>query len=237
MTHTQLPETLRFFKTHNAPCNYLENKQSSNLLVDPDFTPSTQTVNTLLNMGFRRSGSTMYRPNCDECNACVATRIPVADFTANRNQHRCSKTNQNLTIEIMDAGFDQASFDLYTTYLKTRHPGGGMDQPNPDHFSDFLFTKWSNTRFIKFKLKAKLIAVASTDFLPEGLSAVYTWFDPSYAKHSLGTYSILQQIYIAQEMQLPYVYLGYWIESCDKMNYKTRFQKIEGYINNEWQLL
>ncbi len=232
-----LPKDLRFFKTHNTPCSYLDDMDSSNILVDPEFIPSTQTVNTLLTMGLRRSGSTLYRPNCDNCNACVATRIPVTDFTPSRNQRRCSKTNQNLTIEIVDAGFDEASYELYKTYLGARHLGGGMDDPDPDRFSDFLFTNWSNTRFIKFKLEGKLIAVASTDFLPQGLSAVYTWFDPAYAKLSLGTFSILQQIQIATEMKLPYVYLGYWIKTCDKMNYKTRFQLIEGYINNQWQLL
>ncbi len=112
-----------------------------------------------------------------------------------------------------------------------------MDEPDPDHFSDFLFTEWSNTHFIRFILEDKLVAVACTDFLPDGLSAVYTWFDPDYSRLSLGTYSILHQIHLATEMRLPYIYLGYWIKSCDKMNYKTHFQPIEGYINNQWQLI
>ena len=227
--------TLYLSPPHN--CSYLEGRVASNAVVDPSARLSASLYGHLLAKGFRRSGDLVYRPHCSECQACIATRIPVADFRPNRTQRKIRKMNQDLNIVPRPAKLTDEYFNLYQHYLSTRHAKGGMDNPTPESFSDFLQTSWGETRFIEFRENKKLIAVAVIDIVNDGYSAMYTFFDPAQHKRSPGTYAILWMVEAAARENLDWVYLGYWIDSCQKMHYKINFQLLEGYMGESWQLL
>jgi len=162
-------------------------------------------------------------------------RLPVHDFQPSRCQRRIWKKNQDLTIHIKDDLFCDEHYRLYERYLQYRHPGGGMDNTTPDKYRGFLRCSWMDTRFIEFRLKRKLLCIAVTDFLIDGLSAVYTCYEPGYEKRSLGTFAIMWQVEAAKRFNMPWLYLGYWIEASTKMNYKTRFKPYEVFRNGCWQ--
>jgi arginine-tRNA-protein transferase len=169
----------------------------------------------------------VYRPYCQNCRACIAARIPVATFEPDRSQRRNMKRNAELTQTLAPPVFRAEYFELYQRYLAARHAGGGMDDPEPEDFSRFLFTDWSPTRFLELRLDKRLVAVAVTDFASSGLSAVYTFYDPAMPARGLGTYAILRQIELARSHGLPHVYLGFWISGHPKMDYKARFRPLE----------
>jgi arginine-tRNA-protein transferase len=188
-----------------------------------------------LNKGFRRSGSDVYRPCCYRCQACVSTRIPVESFKPSRSQKRTWNLNQDLSVRVNQDGYREEYTDLYLRYVRSRHAGGGMDDDTPSTFANFILTDWCQTVLIEFWKDERLMAVASTDWLKQGLSSVYTFFDPEEgSERGLGTFALLWQIHWAKELKLPYVYPGYWIKESPKMNYKVRFQPIEGFVNNQW---
>ncbi|HID81084.1 MAG TPA: arginyltransferase [Chromatiales bacterium] len=230
-------QSLTLYLSPPYGCSYLPEQIATNAVIDPSAELSPALYNHLLNKGFRRSGNLVYRPHCKDCQACIATRIPVEDFQPSRNQRRTWKRNQDLTVTSTPARHTEEYFDLYKRYLGQRHPGGGMENPTPESFEDFLLTDWGETIFIEFRNKEKLLGVAVADVIPDGFSAMYTFFDPTASKRSLGTYAVLWLIETARRENKPWVYLGYWIESCQKMQYKTRFQLIEGFQGGEWQLL
>ncbi len=134
-----------------------------------------------------------------------------------------------------DSGFCEEHYALYERYLQSRHPDGGMDDTTPEKYESFLRCQWLDTRFIEFRLEGELVAVAVTDIMADGLSALYTFFDPDLEQRSLGTYAILYQVQAAKDFHMKWVYLGYWIDECNKMNYKTRFRPYEIYKNGQWQ--
>jgi len=138
-------------------------------------------------------------------------------------------------MNMVKAGYSEEYFELYRNYLNIRHGDGEMSNPKPDDFKQFLYCEWSNTYFLEIRKNERLLAVAVTDVTPSGLSAVYTYFDPSEAKRSLGNLCILQQIQYAQYLQLEYLYMGYWIKDCQKMKYKANFQPLETFVDNLWQ--
>ena len=216
-------------------CSYIEDQLAVNLLVDPAYPMRAHLYAHLLDNGFRRSGGDVYRPHCKLCNACVSTRIPVTEFQASRSQKRNLKQNQDIEVRYNRDGFKPEYEPLYRRYVHTRHCGCGMDTDESDAFKNFLVAGWCSTTFIEFWLKDSLVGVATTDELSTGLSLVYTFYDPILAnQRGLGTFAILTQIAYAQQLGLPYVYPGYWIEQSQKMSYKIRFQPIEGYINGQW---
>jgi arginine-tRNA-protein transferase len=133
--------------------------------------------------------------------------------------------------------FDQEHFDLYRRYTRLRHPGGGMDTDEPAQYRGFLISPWADTRFVEFRKEGRLLAVAVTDVMNQGLSAVYTFFDPDEPRRSLGVYAVLWQIDYARREGLPWVYLGYWIAETAKMSYKTRYRPLEAYLGGEWRRL
>lgn len=228
-------QSLRLFATYEHACPYLPDKSSVNAVVDPNLKMSVSVYNKLLDDGFRRSGVQVYRPYCPDCNACVSTRIPVAEFALSKNQKRVWKRNQDLSVVENHQGFKPEYKTLYATYLYSRHPDGEMAADEVESFADFVETEWCDTFYYEFWLADKLVSVAAVDKLTSGLSAVYTFFEPEVAKErSLGTFSLLWEINQAQQMGLPYVYPGYWIEESRKMNYKTRFQPIEGRMGGKW---
>ncbi|OBS08562.1 arginyltransferase [Acidihalobacter prosperus] len=205
------------------------------VVTDPGMPIDQGTLSDLFRMGFRRSGIFVYRPECPGCQSCIAVRIPVHDFRPNRAQRRCLARNAELTLESRPPHYSDELFRLYRAYLKHRHPGGGMDKPTPDSFREFLCTPGVETEFLLFRAGGRLLSVAVTDRLHDGLSANYTFFAPNAPERSLGTYAILSQVAEARRRGLDYVYLGYWIAESPKMRYKNRFRPLEFYADEYWQ--
>lgn len=228
-------DSLELYITAAHECPYLSRRKATNLLVDPGYTMDLFTYSRLIDKGFRRSGSDVYRPCCYRCQSCVSTKIPVDDFKFKRSQKRNWKRNNDLEVRVNIAGFKPEYSELYLRYIRSRHAGGGMDDDSPASFARFILTSWCETALLEFWRDDVLLAVAATDVLEQGLSSVYTFFDPDEgAARGLGTYALLWQIHWAKEQNLPYVYPGYWIAESPKMNYKIRFSPIKGFIDDKW---
>jgi arginine-tRNA-protein transferase len=225
---------LPLFITSEHPCGYFHARNSANLIPDPQRCMDTLLYAQLVKHGFRRSGSFVYRPHCTTCQLCVPCRINVSRFKANRNQRRCLKRNQDLTTHIKNAAFSDEYLDLYRHYLHSRHHESSMAAPTEDDFKSFLLCNWSQSLFIESRLNGRLLSVTLADFLSIGPSAVYSFFDPDESKRSLGTFAILQQIWLARLYRLKHVYLGYWIEDHPKMDYKSNFHPTELYLHSQW---
>jgi len=230
-------EPLKFYQDSPHDCSYLAEQKAQNIYPDPNAIMSNALYSELIQHGFRRSGSHAYRPHCPNCNACVPVRININKFKISRSQRRCFQRNQHLSVSLHPAEFNPEHYELYCRYLAARHIDGGMDNPTEQSYRNFLISNWSDTQFIEFRDQSMLVAVAVTDTVTHGLSAFYTFFEPSLAKQSLGTYAILQQIADAKAQHLSSLYLGYWIENCMKMSYKNTFSALEGYIDQRWQQL
>ena len=179
-----------------------------------------------------------YRPECDGCRACVPIRVPVASFQANRTQKRIIKRHADLTTVVAKLAFVAEHYDLYLRYQAARHSGGGMDQDSRDQYSQYLLQSKVNTRLVEFRSPDGVLRMVSIiDMLNEGLSSVYTFYDPSVARASLGTYNILWQIEQAKQLKLEFLYLGYWIENSPKMAYKANFRPAQVLVAGQWQAL
>ena len=228
---------LQFYLTASYPCSYLPGRQSRSQVAAPDSLIDSSVYSELVRLGFRRSGQHVYRPRCDACRACVSVRVPVAEFEPNRAQRRCQNRNADLTLRLRPLVFDEAHYRLYQRYQAARHAGGGMDQDDREQFRGFLLQSRVDSVLAEFSLEGGVVMVALVDKLIDGLSAVYTFFDPNLEKRGLGTFGVLTQIRLAQEIGLPYVYLGYWIEACNKMAYKRNFRPLEGVCDGRWQRL
>jgi arginine-tRNA-protein transferase len=217
-------------------CGYYAERTAQNLVIDPSSPHLTHLYELGLQRGYRRAGGHVYVPHCPGCRACIACRIPVETFVADRSQRRCLRRNADVEVCVEPASFSDERFALYQRYLQWRHPLGGMDDAQTEDFSRFLYTPWSPTRFVEFRADGRLIAIAVTDFCQAGLSAVYTFYDPDEVARGLGTCAILRQIELAREHGLSYVYLGFWIAGHAKMDYKIRFRPIEILRNGHWQV-
>ncbi|MFK8020049.1 MAG: arginyltransferase [Pseudomonadales bacterium] len=228
---------IKIFATYPHECSYLENQEATTLFVDPGADIDSSAYARLSELGFRRSGTHLYRPHCKDCKACVPARIPVALFEPNRRQRRITRKNKDLTTELLENINSDEYFDLYHRYICARHQDGDMYPPTREQYDSFLNCEWQSTRFIVFKSEGKPVAVSVVDEMDNGLSAVYTFFDPDEPKRSLGAFAILWQIQYTQALQLPALYLGYWIKQCAKMSYKTEYRPLEMYVNDEWALL
>ena len=222
-------------------CGYLPDEIATTIFVDPKAVISNSIYSLLAQQGFRRSGDLIYRPQCQECDACVPVRIPVETFKPNRSQRRIWQRNRDLTTTHLEAGFRQEHFELYRKYQSARHAGGSMDTDDPSQYGDFLFGKVGNTRLLEMRLaenhkeKGALLAVAVIDQLEDGFSAVYTFFDPAESRRALGVYAILLEIELARSEGLPYLYLGYYIAESEKMNYKLNYQPLRAFRNRAWE--
>ncbi|MGF1645186.1 MAG: arginyltransferase, partial [Thiotrichales bacterium] len=228
---------LEIFATPPHPCSYLADRVAVNAVLNPMLTPNMALFGQLIDVGFRRSGCQLYRPHCPACRGCVSCRVPADKFVPDRAQRRCWRRNQDLDVRVRPPRLTDEYFALYTRYLALRHPGGGMDNPAPASFEQFLISDWCHTEFIEFRAQGTLLAVAVVDCLPNSLSSVYTFYDPDASERGLGTYAILWQIAEAHRRKLGYVHLGYWIRDSAKMNYKIRFQPLEGFVDYRWQAL
>jgi arginine-tRNA-protein transferase len=195
------------------------------------------TYSELLHYGFRRSGRMVYAPRCEACNQCVSVRIPVDDFSPRRGQRRVLRHNADIEIREHPARFKPEHYALYRRYTAVRHQDGEMANASPEDYIRFLRANWCDTVFLEFLLDGRLVAVAVTDVPADGLSAVYTFFEPDLSSRSLGNLAILSQIAHARGLGLPYLYLGYWIEASPKMAYKTNFRPIERWRSGRWERL
>ena len=225
---------LGFYMTPEHECNYLPGENAKTVFADPDFPINENIYTVLARHGFRRSGKHIYKPQCQQCNACIAIRLPVNNFIRNRNQKRNWARNNDLKITKVPANFNDEYFNLYQRYLAVRHPDGGMNSSDPEEFTSFLISDWATTIFYEFRKKDKLLAVAVVDELTDGLSAVYTFFEPNQSHRSLGRFAVLTEIEGARHQGLQWLYLGYWIADCKKMQYKDEYQPLEYFYQDMW---
>ncbi len=230
------PRTITLFRSPARPCSYLPGREAVNEWADPAAVDA-RVYDRLIELGFRRSGSHVYRPGCSDCARCISMRVDVQRFRPARRDRRCLNANADLSLHWAEPGYSAAHFALYRRYLAARHPHGGMDKPTPEGFRQFLIGDWSRTRFLEMRRDGKLLAVAVTDEVRDGLSAVYSFFDPDESRRGLGNFAVLSQIRLAREAGLRWLYLGYWIESSSKMAYKGRFRPAEGFIEGHWRPL
>ena len=228
---------LKVYTTYPHSCSYLEDQEATTLFVDPRQEVDQTLYSNLSVLGFRRSGNHLYRPHCSNCDACIPARIPVQEFEPNRTQRRALKRNVDLEVESTTDIRDRAAFELYRRYIERRHADGDMYPPDREQYQSFLDNAWECTRYYRFYDGGRLIAVAVVDELLDGLSAIYTFFDPDLDNRSLGRFAILWQIEKALELELDYLYLGYWIRGCRKMAYKSEYRPLEIYVNGRWSKL
>lgn len=228
---------LKFYATQPHACSYLPNEQATTLFLDPSQPMNGQIYAELSELGFRRSGDHLYRPHCQLCKACVPARIPVARFRPSRKQNRVLKRNFDIKVSRCDPGFTEERYQLYARYISERHADGDMFPPSRGQFSTFLVSNLPYAFFYEMRVEDRLIGIAVTDVLLNGMSAVYTFYDPSEEKRSLGVFGILWQIAESRRLGLDAVYLGYWIKGCRKMSYKTEYRPIELFVNQRWVAL
>jgi arginine-tRNA-protein transferase len=226
---------LRLYQSTPYSCPYIPANTAHHYTTDPSIALTSDIYSELINIGFRRAGNRIHRPNCLNCAQCISLRLAVSNFRANRNQRRTFNRNSNLNVTVVINPDYSNYLSLYQHYIQHRHPESESMQEALSTFEDFLFSPWSDTFSIEFRLPTQqLVCVAICDPLIQGWSAVYTFFDINYSHLSLGTFSILKQIQLLKQRSLDYLYLGYWINDCDKMSYKTQFRPCEGYTNEQW---
>lgn len=235
---TLLPELpiqrLQFYLTAPYPCSYLPERMARSQVAAPASLVDTAVFSELARQGFRRSGHYVYRPRCDTCSACTPVRLRVDGFEPRRRQRRCLTRNQDIGCMLKPLEFNESHYLLYRRYQAARHAGGGMDMDDREQYRAFLLTSQVDSALAEFSLDGRVIMVSLIDRLLDGLSAVYTFYDPDLAKRSLGVYNVLSQIGLAKGMALPYLYLGYWIRESPKMAYKSDYQPLECLRDGAW---
>ncbi len=215
-------------------CSYLPDRQEQLLVILDPSCYSSNKFESLLGLGFRRSGNQIYRPHCPICSACSSVRVLADEFMPSKSQKRkLNKAKNCFEVKYSQVEREQY-YPLYSKYITLRHQDGSMYPPDKSQFQSFLFCSWLTITFIELWDQENLVAVAVTDCMDNAISAIYTFFDPDYEHFSLGTVMILQQLKFAKQQHKQFVYLGYQIDECDKMKYKTQFLPAQKQLNDTW---
>ena len=236
MRHT-LPLAPQFYVTAPQPCPYLPGRQERKLFTALQGEEAQRLNDTLSQQGFRRSQNVLYRPSCADCSACLSARINISKFNLSKSQKRVLKRNQDLVRKANSPWATEDQYELFRKYLNARHATGGMADMDVFEFAAMIEETPIRTRVVEYSIGQELAAVSLTDLIEDGLSMVYSFYDPLVANRSIGTYLILDHIALAQEAELPYLYLGYWVPGSPKMGYKARFSGLEIYHQGTWQSL
>ena len=234
----------RFFVTSPAPCPYLAGKTERKVFTELKGPHAEQLNDALGRIGFRRSQTVAYRPSCVDCRACVSIRVAAQDFRVSNSQKRNLKRNSDLVSTECRPWATTEQFDLLQRYLEHRHPGGGMAAMDEVDFADMVEHTSVSSFVVEYReptdndTPGRLVAACLMDRQGDGLSMIYSFYDPEHEDRSgLGTYVILDHIRRAAEHDLPYVYLGYWVEGSDRMQYKVRFRPLELLAPDGWHRL
>jgi arginine-tRNA-protein transferase len=230
-------QRIQFYLTAPYDCSYLPGQRARSQVATPTHLIDAQAYSALIRAGFRRSGQFSYRPHCEQCHACIPARVRVTEFVPNRTQRRCEKRNRHLAARFLPLDYKEEHYELYRRYQAERHIGGGMDRDDADQYRQFLLSSNVDSVLVEFRDGDTLVMLSVIDQIDDGLSAVYTFFDPARESDSLGVYGVLWQIELARRLELPYLYLGYWIEASRKMAYKKQYPPLEGLIDGHWQLI
>jgi arginyl-tRNA--protein-N-Asp/Glu arginylyltransferase len=236
MRHS-LPIVPQFYVTAPQPCPYLDGRMERKLFTALQGDNATALNDALSQQGFRRSQNVLYRPSCTDCNACMSARIDVSKFSATKSQRRAARRNAHLQRRATSPWATEEQFDLFRRYLDSRHSDGGMADMDVFEFAAMIEETPIRSRVVEYSDQdsEQLIGVCLTDVLEDGVSMVYSFYDPEMSRTSLGTFLILDHIEIAREAGLPYVYLGYWVPGSQKMDYKAKFSGLEVFVGGKWQ--
>ncbi|MDE1712356.1 arginyltransferase (plasmid) [Chromobacterium amazonense] len=239
MSHREAGQVaaIHFYATAPYPCSYLPERQARSQVAIPAEAIDSGVYSQLVRLGFRRSGLYTYRPYCDSCQACIPVRLPVSEFQPSRTQRRVWRRASSLSAHWLPLRFDAEHYALYRLYQQTRHAGGGMSEDDAQQYSEFILKSGVDSHLVEFRQDGALKMVSLVDKLIDGLSAVYTFYDPEDSQMSLGVYNVLWQVEQAREMGLEYVYLGYWIAECRKMSYKSAYRPLQILRGGRWQWL
>lgn len=228
---------LHFYLTAPYPCSYLPDLQARSQVATPTLLVSTSVYSELVQHGFRRSGTYTYRPLCDNCRACVPLRVSAKHFKANRSQRRAWKSHLHLKATVQPLQDNPEYFSLYQRYQRARHKDGGMDNEDRESYKSFLLQSHVDSVLVEFREQGILRMVSVIDLLLDGLSSVYTFYEPDLPRARFGVYNVLWQIELCRKLELDFVYLGYWIKGSRKMAYKTEYQPAQGLLEGTWQAL
>ncbi|MCB5187874.1 arginyltransferase [Methylobacillus caricis] len=228
-------QKIQFYATTAYACGYLKDQPAQSLIATPHHLIDAHAYSGLIKLGFRRSGKFAYRPHCETCHACIPVRLPVSQFKAKRSQRRAWKQHQNLSASLMELTFSEEHFALYSAYQITRHEGGLGDPETAEQYRNFLVQSNVESLMVEFRENGILKMVSVVDIVRDGVSAVYTFYDASDLHASYGTYNVMWLLEWCKTLNLPYLYLGYWIKESRKMAYKKNFLPQEGLVDGIWQ--